>query len=280
MSQEKSPQATPVAPSTSMTDWPAKHDIFGVHVSATCYDELVALLIEAGKRRQPVTVDFMPVHGLVTAATDPAFREMMNQFDVVAPDGQPVRWALNYFHRTGLTDRVYGPELTWRLCKAAADEQVPIFLYGSTPEVLQKLMERLKAAFPALQIAGYRSPPFRPLTPEEDAAYTREINDSGAGLVFLGTGCPRQEKFAFEHRRSIRAVQLCVGAAFDFHAGSKKKAPPWMQKRGLEWLFRLSQEPGRLWKRYLVYNSLYCFLFLKQALHQATHGPVSRTAVY
>ena len=104
-----------------MTTWPAKYDVFGVHVSATTYDELVPRLIAAAKQRESVIVDFMPVHGLVTAATDLPFRQMMNQFDVVAPDGQPVRWALNYFHKTGLEDRVYGPELTWRVCRAAAD---------------------------------------------------------------------------------------------------------------------------------------------------------------
>lgn len=246
--------------------WPDKHDIFGVMVTATTYDQLVPRLIAAAKRRESAIADFMPVHGLVTAATEAPFRGMINQFDVVAPDGQPVRWALNYFHQAGLEDRVYGPELTWRVCRAAAEEGVGIFLYGATPEVVEQLIARLREAFPDIRIAGWRSPPFRPLTPEEDQAYTQEINDSGAGIVLLGIGCPRQEIFAFEHRERIKAVQLCVGAAFDFHAGNKKKAPPWMQKRGLEWLFRLTQEPRRLWKRYLVYNTLYCWLFAKHAL--------------
>ena len=120
--------------------------------------------------------------------------------------------------------------------------------------------------FPALKVAGVESPPFRPLTPEEDRETVRRINASGAGLVFLGTGGPRQELFAHAHRRSIRGVQVCVGAAFDFHAGTKRMAPPWMQKRGLEWLFRLTQEPGRLWKRYLVQNSTYVLLFLREML--------------
>ncbi len=246
--------------------WPAKHDIFGVQVSATCYDEVVEKVIAAAQNRQAALIDFMPVHGLIPAVQDPKHLARLNQFDIVAPDGQPVRWALNYFYKTGLTDRVYGPELTWRLCRAAAEAGVGIYLFGSTPDVLEKLQERLLTEFPDLHIAGAESPPFRPLTPEEDRAAVERINGSGAGLLFLGTGSPRQEVFAFEHRDSIQAVQLCVGAAFDFHAGTKKIAPAWMQKRGLEWLFRLTQEPGRLWKRYLVMNSTYVMLFLREAL--------------
>lgn len=255
-----------VMESTQTIHWPAKHDVFGVLVSATCYDEVVRTVLAAAQRGQSALVDFMPVHGLIPAVQDPRHLERLNQFDIVAPDGQPVRWALNYFYKTGLTDRVYGPELTWRLCRAAAEEGVGIYLFGSTPEVLEMLQKRLREAFPALRITGAESPPFRPLTPEEDAAAVERINTSGAGLLFLGTGSPRQEVFAFEHRESIRAVQLCVGAAFDFHAGTKKIAPPWMQKRGLEWLFRLTQEPGRLWKRYLVMNSTYVMLFIREAL--------------
>lgn len=248
--------------------WPKKYDIFGVQVSATTYDELVQRVISAAKNGESALVDFMPVHGLVESNQDPSFKQMMNQFQIVAPDGQPVRWALNYFHRAGLPERVYGPITTWKLCEAAEREGVSIFLYGSSTRVLAALISKLQMAFPKLKIAGHRSPPFRPLTASEDEQFTREINESGAGLVFLGIGCPRQEKFAYEHRNSIKGVQLCVGAAFDFHAGTKKQAPAWMQSRGLEWLFRLTQEPGRLWKRYLMYNSIYCYLFLTHLLRQ------------
>lgn len=258
--------------------WPTKHDVFGVQVSATRYDELVPRLIQAARQGERALVDFMPVHGLVESNRDPSFKAMMNCFEVIAPDGQPVRWALNYFHKAGLSDRVYGPTTTWKLCEAAARDGVSIYLYGSTPDVLEALIAKLRKSFPSLRIAGHRSPPFRPITPEEDEQFTREINDSGAGLVFLGTGCPRQEIFAFDHRESINGVQLCVGAAFDFHAGTKKQAPAWMQKRGLEWLFRLTQEPGRLWKRYLVYNSVYCWLFLKHALARCVSRPAGSAA--
>jgi exopolysaccharide biosynthesis WecB/TagA/CpsF family protein len=202
---------------------------------------------------------------------DEKFRKQMNAYDVIATDGQPVRWALNKFHKANLTDRVYGPEFTLRLCAAAAEAGVPIYLYGSSDEVIGLLKENLLTKFPALKIAGAEAPPFRPLTPEEDAAVIKRINDSGAKLVFIGIGCPKQEVFAFEHRESIKGVQLCVGAAFDFHAGRKKIAPAWMQRRGLEWLYRLCSEPGRLWKRYLVNNSIFIMLVLRQ-MFRGTNG--------
>lgn len=257
-------QSQEAAPQTSR--WPTKHDIFGVQVSATNYAQVIQTLLDAAQRGEPAIADFMPVHGLVTAARDEKFRAQVNDFAIVAPDGQPVRWALNYFHKAGLSDRVYGPELTWRICGAAAERGIGIYVYGASDEVNLKLREKLIAAYPNLKICGFRSPPFRPLTEAETQQYIQEINDSGASVLLLGIGCPRQEIFAWEHRKQIKPVQLCVGAAFDFHAGTKKMAPAWMQKRGMEWLFRLKEEPGRLWKRYLVYNSLYIYLFIKRVL--------------
>lgn len=243
-----------------------RHDLFGVKVCPTTYDEAVAWCIHRARMGQGACVDLMAVHSLVTAAQDKRYLDRINTFEVVAPDGQPVRWALNYFYRAGLKDRVYGPEFTMRLCQAAAEEGVSVYLFGGTDEVLAKFAETLRQKFPKLQIAGMEAPPFRPLTPEEDTAVIDRVNQSGAGLMFIGIGCPKQEHYAFEHRHSIRAVQLCVGAAFDFHAGVKKMAPAWMQKRGLEWLYRLVSEPGRLWKRYLVTNSVFVMMFLKKAI--------------
>ena len=249
----------PDAPSPAIR-WPRKFDVLGVEVSATSYDELVPLLIAAARRGQPALATFLPVHGIVTAATDNTYRYRINAFDVVGPDGQPVRWALNKLHRVCLADRVYGPELMMRLCAAAAVHDVPVYLYGSTPEVLAALTAKLTQRCPGLHVAGAESPPFRRLTEAEQSAVIDRMNASGAGLVFIGLGCPRQDVFAHDNRHAIRAVQLCVGAAFDFHAGTKRMAPPWMQKRGLEWLFRLTQEPGRLWKRYLVTNTTFVYL--------------------
>ena len=181
---------------------------------------------------------------------------------------------LNKFHKTELTDRVYGPEFTIRMCAAAAEAGVPIYLYGSSPEVIELLAKNLIEKYPKLIIAGKESPPFRPLTPEEDAAVIERINQSGAKLVFLGTGCPKQEIFAYNHRDSIKGVQLCVGAAFDFHAGKKKIAPAWMQKRGLEWLYRLCSEPKRLFKRYMVTNSIFVMLALREMFRGKPAAPI------
>jgi exopolysaccharide biosynthesis WecB/TagA/CpsF family protein len=185
---------------------------------------------------------------------------MLNEMDVVAPDGQPVRWALNRLHRAGLTDRVYGPEQTLRACGAAAEAGISVYLYGGTFAATDKFRASLVARFPSLQIAGAEPSPNRPLTQQEDDAVVKRIVESGAGVVLLGLGCPKQEIFAIEHRDRIPAAMLCIGAAFDFHAGVKRMAPRWMQRCSLEWLYRLCQEPRRLWKRYLVTNSIFVYL--------------------
>jgi N-acetylglucosaminyldiphosphoundecaprenol N-acetyl-beta-D-mannosaminyltransferase len=237
--------------------WPRKVDLFGVDYSPTTYDEATEAIVRAAQENVSGVVSCHAVHALITASTDPKLRDMINAFDMVTPDGQPVRWAMNMLHGVNLTDRVYGPELTVRLCQKAADNGVSIYLYGGSPEVVSRLQENLCKRFPGLVIAGYESPPYRPLTEEEDEAVVEQINNSGAGIVFIGLGCPKQDVFAFEHRDRIHGVQVCVGAAFDFHADALPMAPAWMQRTGLEWLFRLVQEPRRLWRRYLVTNSTY-----------------------
>lgn len=246
-------------------NWPARHEIFGVRVSATTYAQAQEIILQAAGQRQSAVVTHMPVHGLITAATDERYRACVNRFDLVAPDGQPVRWALNKFHGAALDDRCYGPELMLRLCRQAARRNIGVYLYGSTPEVLKKLTERLLQLCPGLRVAG-ESPPFRPLSDVERREVVGRINASGAGLVFIGLGCPRQDYFAARIKHEIHAVQLCVGAAFDFHAGNKKMAPAWMQRLSLEWLFRLTQEPQRLWKRYLVTNSIFLMFCAREMI--------------
>ncbi len=237
--------------------WPPKHNVIGVGVSATTYEEAANVILQAAKQRTPAVVSLHAVHAIVTSSGDHQLRNKVNRFQMIGPDGQPVRWALNRLHGSGLTDRVYGPEMMLRLCDRAAREGVSIYLYGGSDEVIKSLCQRLPERFPGLTIAGAESPPFRQLSPQEDAEVVRRINDSGAGIVFIGLGCPKQDHFAADHADVINAVQVCVGAAFDFHAGQKKIAPAWMQKRGLEWLFRLCQEPRRLWRRYVVTNSIF-----------------------
>jgi exopolysaccharide biosynthesis WecB/TagA/CpsF family protein len=232
---------------------PERHSVAGVLVSATTYDEVAGSVCEAALARRSAMVAATCAHGLTLAAADPEFRRTLNDFEIVTPDGQPVRWALNLLHGARLRERVYGPTLMLRVCEAAAAADIPVFLYGSRPEVVVRLAQRLRTRMPNLRIAGRRSPPFRPLTQEEDESDVEAIRASGAGIVFVALGCPRQEVWAHQHRERIGRPIVCVGAAFDFHAGTLRQAPEWMQARGLEWLFRLFMEPRRLWRRYVDY---------------------------
>lgn len=247
-----------------MSFWPVKRDLFGVQITAAEYEPIVDAIIRAGRDRQAAVASCFAVHALVTYRNDPKLRDTVNRFAIVAPDGQPIRWALNSLYQARLGTNVRAAELMWRVCESAEKEGVSIYLYGVTPEVLSRLIERINLAFPNLKIAGSESPPFRPLTKEEDEAAIKRINDSGAGVVFLGLGCPKQDYFAAAHVDRINAVQMCLGAAFDFQAGSKKEAPRWMQRAGLEWFFRLCQEPRRLWRRYLVTNTQFICMFARQ----------------
>jgi N-acetylglucosaminyldiphosphoundecaprenol N-acetyl-beta-D-mannosaminyltransferase len=195
---------------------------------------------------------------------DQKFR--LNRFDLLAPDGQPVRWALNLLHGEKLPDRVYGPNLTLRLCARAAAEGIPVYFYGSSGEVLAALRRALESKCPGLRIAGMEASKFRRLSPDEKVELVNRIRLSGAGITFVGLGCPRQEVFAFEFRDLLRMPILSVGAAFPFLAGMVPQAPLWMQDAGLEWLFRLATEPRRLWRRYVYLNPAYIFLVALQAL--------------
>jgi N-acetylglucosaminyldiphosphoundecaprenol N-acetyl-beta-D-mannosaminyltransferase len=256
----------PTARFESKVAWPAKYDLFGVRVAASSYDEIVNVVARAAKERIPAIVSLHAVHAIIESTRDPDLLAKVNRFDAVLPDGQPVRWALNNLHGVGLKERVYGPELTLRLCQRAADDGIPIYLYGSEPNVIELMQQNLLEKFPALKIAGAESPPFRTLTADEDDEVVRRINESGAGILFIGLGCPKQDHFAAEHADRIHAVQVCVGAAFDFHAGTKPIAPAWMQRRGLEWVYRLTREPRRLWRRYLHTNSLFVAKWLAAAI--------------
>jgi exopolysaccharide biosynthesis WecB/TagA/CpsF family protein len=241
-----------------------KHNVLGVMIDAVDYEAAVDRILCAAKNSSPLAVSALAVHGVMTSVTDPAHRYRLNNLDLVVPDGQPVRWALNLLHRTGLRDRVYGPTLTLKTCQRAAVEDVPIFLFGGSAELLEALRERLCARFPSLQIAGTLPSKFRQLNPREKQEVVDTIRDSGARITLVGLGCPRQEVWAFEFRDALSMPLLAVGAAFNFHAGLLAQAPPWMQRSGLEWLFRLLREPRRLWKRYLLLNPAYLTLFFLQ----------------
>lgn len=253
----------------SQIAWPAKYDLFGVRVAASDYEEIVDVVSRAANERTAAIVSLHAVHAIIESARDPELLAKVNRFNAVLPDGQPVRWALNHFHGVGLRERVYGPELTLRLCARAANEGIPIYLYGSSPNVIDLLQQKLLEKFPELKIAGAEAPPFRALTPDEDDAVVCRINESGAGILFIGLGCPKQDHFAADHADRIHPVQVCVGAAFDFHAGTKPMAPEWMQRRGLEWVYRLGREPRRLWRRYLQTNLIFLGKWLTQICRRA-----------
>lgn len=242
--------------------WPQKRDLFGVHVSVTTYERSTACIITAAKQRQSACIDFTPLNILTDAAYDVSFRQQINQFDMTCPDGAPVRWCLNRYYDARIPVPVTGTGTTMRVCDAAAREGISVYLYGSTPEVIEKLQAELRERFVGLKIAGAESPPFRRLTAEEDEAMVQRVNQSGAGVVLVGLGSPKQENFAYEHRGRIQAVQMCVGAAFDFISGHKKRAPYWVQRLGMEWAFRLAREPRRLFMRVLIGNSRFLWLLL------------------
>jgi N-acetylglucosaminyldiphosphoundecaprenol N-acetyl-beta-D-mannosaminyltransferase len=265
--------------SETSVHWPPKHDLFGVCVSATNYDEAVEAIVHSAAAGTGGVATFLAVHGIVTAATNAQYRERVNRCQIVAPDGQPVKWAMNFFHAAGLPDRVYGPEIMRRVCARCERDGLSVFFCGSTAPVLALLASRIREMFPNLVIAGVDSPPFRPMTAEENDALCAKINHSGAAVVFIGLGVPLQETFADFNRDKIRAVKLCVGAAFDFQAGTKKTAPAFMQRWWLEWLFRLYQEPRRLWKRYLVSNTIFIGLVIRNMMRQLGRKKIARQEV-
>jgi N-acetylglucosaminyldiphosphoundecaprenol N-acetyl-beta-D-mannosaminyltransferase len=194
------------------------------------------------------------VHGVMESQGDAELLRIHNESGLTTPDGMPMVWAARHAGAKN-TQRVYGPDLMLAVCERAAQRGWGCFLYGATDEVLDQLRTNLSDRFPGLSIVGTHSPPFRPLTPEEDAAVIREINDSGAQIVWVGLSTPKQERWMASHVGRVNAPALFgVGAAFDIHAGNLKQAPRWMQRSGLEWLFRLASEPRRLWRRYAVNN--------------------------
>jgi N-acetylglucosaminyldiphosphoundecaprenol N-acetyl-beta-D-mannosaminyltransferase len=240
-----------------------RYMLFGVRLTCLNAPSTAHRILAASRYRMPMRVSSLAVHGLMLAARNPQFRSVVNSFDLMCADGHPVRWLLNLKAKSRLTDRVCGTDLMELLCAECAAHDVGIYLYGGTQPVVTALARRLRERHPKLNIRGAEPSVFRDLTPQEDAALVERINSSGAGVVFLGLGCPLQEKFAQAHEDSIKPVQVCVGAAFEFLSGNKTRAPLWMQRYGLEWLHRVLHEPRRLGWRYLTSNALFCWLTLR-----------------
>jgi len=255
-----------------------KRNVLGILVDAVDYDGAVERIVRAAEAGQPLSVSALAVHGVMTGVLDSSHRYRLNHLDLVVPDGQPVRYALNWLHGTGLKDRVSGPMLMLQLCEVAAARGIPIFMYGSRPEVLAALQTRLCDRFPSLIIAGAEPSKFRPLSVREKAETVARIRGSGARITFVGLGCPRQEVWIYEYRDVLPTPILAVGAAFDMHAGYLPRAPMLMQDVGLEWLYRLWHEPRRLWRRYLYLNPLFLGHLTLQLTHLRRYDPSDTTA--
>lgn len=240
-----------------------KNKILGSRVDPVSYAQAVQQVITWAQHHESRYVCVANVHMLMEAYDSPEFQNMVNAADLVTPDGMPLVWML---HRLGYPEqrRVYGPELTMKLIEAVATQEIAIGFYGGTVETLEQLTALFKKKYPNLKIAYSYSPPFRSMTVEEDEAIIRTVNASGTKILFIGLGCPKQERWMAAHRGKIQAVMLGVGAAFDFQAGNKRQAPLWMQRSSLEWLFRFSQEPNRLWRRYVYHNPRFMILAIMQ----------------
>ncbi len=258
-SEDRSEEASVPRKAPARATAPSRH-ILGMRVDASHYDECVEQIMQLAAERSGAGVCVATVHMVMEAFDDPEYRRVVNSAELVTSDGVPLVWCLKLL---GLdrAERVYGPTLTPKVCERAASSGVRVGFYGGTQEVLEAMQRRLGNDHPGLQIVFAAAPPFRPLSADEDAAVVSAIEDAGVEILFVGLGCPKQERWMAEHRDRLACVSVGVGAAFDFIAGAKSQAPGWMQTRGLEWLYRLVTEPRRLWRRYLYNNPRFLVAF-------------------
>ncbi len=243
-----------------------KYKLFIPEYANVDYEKASDIIIENAIENRSFGVSALAVYGLMASLSDKKLGTLINKIDLIVPDGQPVRWALNSFYKLGMKDRVYGPELTLHVLKKANRDGLKIFLYGSTGSTLNAFEDFIRNNYPQVIICGVHEDRFREATDDEGLSDIKKINSSGAHIVLVGRGCPRQEFWVANHKGSINAAMMAVGAAFDFHAGVLDQAPKWMQDKGLEWLYRLIKEPRRVWKRYFFTNSSFILKFLKYKL--------------
>lgn len=241
--------------------------VLGANIDALGWDTALTRIESWAGLHESRYVVFANAHVVVSATREEDFGRVVNGADMAMPDGAPVAWMLR---RLGHPEqhRMSGPDLTWALLDRCASDSLPVYFFGSSRETLVNLAQRITETFPLLEVVGFEAPPFRPMTDAEDTETVDRINSSGARLVFVGLGCPKQEYWMAAHRGRVNAVMLGVGAAFDFHAGTVSRAPQWMRNSGLEWAHRLWSEPRRLWRRYLVTNTLFVLGAAWQLLFQ------------
>lgn len=245
--------------------------VLGAFIDALSWEDAIGQIVAWGAARESRYVCICNVHSVVTTTQDPEFKNVVDQADMSTPDGAPIAWTLR---RLGYPsqERINGPDLMWKCLAEAERLGQSIFFYGSTEATLARLRASVAARFPRLIVAGMRSPPYRVLSATEAEAEVRIINYSRANILFVGLGCPKQEKWMAAHRGRINALMIGVGAAFDYHAGTIRRAPLWMQGRGLEWFYRLCTEPRRLFKRYLITNTLFIIGVARQLIVRALAG--------
>ncbi len=231
-------------------------ELFGISITALSWELAESTIMQWTQEIRSHVVCACNVHSVISANADPELKKALSSADMCTPDGAPLAWLMR---KIGWPDqqRINGPDLMWKLLSAAERLQVPIFLLGSTESTLNQLEKKLLVAFPSLSLAGQVSPPFRPMTTKENDELIALISASGARILFVGLGCPKQEKWMATHRQRLPMVMIGVGAAFDYHAGTLARAPIFWQRAGLEWLYRLAMEPKRLGRRYLITNTLF-----------------------
>ncbi len=244
--------------------------LLGTRIDAMSWEQAIGRIVRWAQAGASRMVCLCNVHSLVTARHDRALAQALAEADINSPDGAPLAWLMR---RRGWPEqqRMSGPDMMWKVLQEAERLQLPVFLLGGTPDTLERLVLAMRHAFPSLPLAGTLSPPFRPLSADEDQAIADAVNAAGARILLVGLGCPKQEKWMASQRGRISAVMLGVGAAFDYHAGVVRRAPLAWQRAGFEWLYRLAQEPARLASRYLVTNALF-LLALPRELWRRTSG--------
>ncbi|WP_290659438.1 WecB/TagA/CpsF family glycosyltransferase [Aquabacterium sp.] len=244
--------------------------VLDTFIDATSWDEAISRIADWGAEHQSRYVTLCNVHSVVTGSQSAQFAAVINGADMALPDGAPIAWMMR---KEGFAkqQRISGPDLMLSYLAEAERRGQSVFFYGSVDDTLVKLRDRMMTQFPKLKIVGMTSPPFRKLTEKEEAGYAQKINASGAHVVFVGLGCPKQEAWMAEQRGTIKAVMVGVGAAFDYHAGTLRRAPVWMQQRGLEWLYRFVCEPRRLARRYLETNSVFVTKLIFRSVFGRNH---------
>lgn len=242
-----------------------KHKLITINISLGNFETFIKKIIELGQKKQSSYVCVANVHMCIETYRSSEFANIVNQSDITTPDGMPLIKALKWLYGV-VQEKVSGPDLMPKVLEAAEQQGLKVYFYGSTLPILEKLDAFCMGHYPNLSLAGVYSPPFRVLTDDETKEDIKRINESGANIVFVALGCPKQERWMASMKGKINAVMIGVGGAFPMLVGEEKRAPLWMQQNGLEWFYRLIQDPQRLFKRYLVTNTAFLYLIFKEKL--------------